>query len=439
MCRATLNAFFSTMSAASQTQVGGAFATLGTFSETPEAAVCASPATFIQPTAGPKFRSDVVMPDVAASWGFSKLRHFTQQEMDELGQTALEQVLDMLKHGHLVGVDSRLPRILQRGGIHAAKYMVDWRREGVLLITLSKDLLDNRYYVPASNRVLRIPLQKHTVRQGMCQDNQTTEPPECQDDNVAKVFYHGTPLLTVPAILAFGLNASVRSHTYVGLWCREKVEEALTWCICPAVQHFPCVALELAAWTNTQCPGGEHGELINTSKTHGAICTRAQCEREASVSDRLPPVTLRALWVAMPRSHLHFQQVSHLHDVFKQTIDWVAKATGVNLHRAGRRDGDKSGMLTGYVSQLTERRLAYGGLAGQDVNLPDVSRRHQNKAAGVIVLSLDCARCMRVAEGDTTGECWWPWGSVPGPFRHSGIRGRNGWMLVTLSAEPAPM
>ena len=99
------------------------------------------PATFIGPTQVPKNRSDVVMPDIAAAWGISTLRRFTQQEMDELGQTALEQVLDMLKHGHLVGVDSRLPRILQRGGVHAAKYMADWRREGVEQITLSKDLL----------------------------------------------------------------------------------------------------------------------------------------------------------------------------------------------------------------------------------------------------------------------------------------------------------
>ena len=56
-------------------------------------------------------------------------------------------------------------------------------------------------------------------------------------------------------------------------------------------------------------------------------------------------------------------------------------------------------------------------MGGQDVKLPGVPLPHKNMARGVIVLSLDCARCIRVAEGDTTGECCWPWGRVPGPFR----------------------
>ena len=79
--------------------------------------------------------------------------------MEELGQSALGQVLDMLKHGHLVGIDPRLQLILKRGGIHAAKYMVDWRPDEAQSETLRKALLDDRGCVAASSRVLRIPLQ----------------------------------------------------------------------------------------------------------------------------------------------------------------------------------------------------------------------------------------------------------------------------------------
>ena len=273
-CRKALNSFFCSMTLQAQMQGVKTFASLKTFSEVSSANVSAKPlgdgpATFIGPTELPKNRSDVVMPDIAAAWGFSTLRRFTQQEIDELGSTAIGQVLEMLEKGQPMGVDTRLERLLHdRGGIATAKYRVQWHREGIQRTELPNDLGDNRGCVAASRHILRIPLLKHNVRQGMCQDDETKEPPECQDptDDRVKVFYHGTPLLSAPSILAFGLQASPRSHSYVGLRCRENVEQALKWCICPEVQHFPCVALELAAWNNTQEGGEENGNILNNRK-----------------------------------------------------------------------------------------------------------------------------------------------------------------------------
>ena len=50
---------------------------------------------------------------------------------------------------------------------------------------------------------------------------------------------------SAPSILIRGPRASVRSHGHVGGWCRDEVEEALTWYLCPAVQD--CLSLAPAA------------------------------------------------------------------------------------------------------------------------------------------------------------------------------------------------
>ena len=123
----------------------------------------------------------------------------------------------------------------------------------------------------------------------MCQDNSTEEPRGCEGRREI-LFYHGTPLFSVPSILVCGLRASVRSHGYVGLWCRDNVEEALTWCACPAVQYFPCVAIELAAWDRPlhDQADQEHGNVLQNRKTGNAYCIQVQCAKDEINSEHLP-------------------------------------------------------------------------------------------------------------------------------------------------------
>ena len=363
-CRKALNSFFRHMTLETQECVLKAFHSLETFAATcsilpPPKPFGDGPASFVGPAEWPKHRSDVVMPDTIAAWGFARLRRFKQQELDEIGSTAIVQVLEMLQKGEPMGIDTRLVRLLHAcGGIAKAKYKVQWQEEGVQRKELPNDLQDKRGCVAASRHLLRIPLAPQCVRKGKCQDDETPEP-QGQTDSQVKVFYHGTPLLSVPSILAFGLQASRRSHGYVGLWCRERLEHALSWCTCPEVQHFPCVALELAAWKEPHGEDTENGIILNNRKTCGAFCIQVKCGKGESATKQLPPVALRALWVAMPRSHVHFQLVSQLQNFYKSTIDWVAKETGADVHRRGRRNGEITGTLAGPLAQLTEHRLVY--------------------------------------------------------------------------------
>ena len=331
--------------------------------------------------------------------------------MGKTGECAVGQVLEMLQKRDPMGIDTRLDNLMRnKGGRMKAKYKVLWAPDGIQRTELPGDLKDNRGSLAASRHILRIPLAPQDLSRGLCQDDKTSGPQDAADPNV-RIFYHGTPLLSVPSILAFGLKASRRSHGYVGLWCRTKLDQALSWCTCPEVQHFPCVALELAAWKQPKDEGTETGEIKETSRTQGAACILV------SGSEVLPPVALRAIWVAMPRSHVHFQRVSQLHAVYQSTIIWVAKETDFCLHRPGRKDGTTAGTLAGHLAQLTERRLVYWGLGGEIANFEKVPWPHKTESNGLLALSHACARCIRVATGDEEGGKTWPWDNVPHPFR----------------------
>ena len=49
-------------------------------------------------------------------------------------------------------------------------------------------------------------------------------------------------------------------------------------------------------------------------------------------------MTLEAVWVAMPRSHLHFQQVAQLHATFAKAIDWVLRESNGEARK--KKTGD---------------------------------------------------------------------------------------------------
>ena len=99
-----------------------------------------------------------------------------------------------------------------------------------------------------------------------------------------------------------------------------------------------------------------------------AYCIQVQCAKGEINSEHLPPVALRALWVAMPRSHMYFRQVSHLHKVYAETISWVAASKNLSMRNRKRLNGKKTGTLAVLLGQLTERRLLYRGLGGEDIN-----------------------------------------------------------------------
>ena len=440
-CREALNEFFCKMTLESQAQTLKTFVGLRDYSVTFEAAANTSPGptSFIMPMT-PEIQSSVIMPDAgAAAWGLSSLRSYSQEELDEIGKASVKQVLEMLKRGEPMGIEKKMSRE-KAADVANAKYKVDWTPERVLQTSIAHDLLDQRGRMAASNRLLRIPVKKHYLDQDKCQDNATREPTDCAGLK-CKVFYHGTPLYSVPSILTHGLRASRRSHGYVGLWCRDKLEQALTWCTCPAVQYFPCVALELAAWNGPQegYEDQEHGKILqNRHTSHIAFCILVQCAKTAESTDRLPPVALRALWVAMPRSHMHFRQISELQRAYEQTVKWVAEFHHIDLSRKGRRYGTRAGTLTGHLSQLTERRLVYWGLGGEHLNLKGVQWPRKRISHGILALSLDCARCIRVAEGNgNTNSGDFPWDRVPVPFREwLQMRGKNcSHFLHTATAE----
>ena len=128
----------------------------------------------------------------------------------------------------------------------------------------------------------------------------------------------------------------------------------------------------------------------------------------------------------MPRSHMHFRQVSHLQDVYAATISWVASCKKISVNRKGRRNGTKVGMLTGHLSQLTERRLVYWGLGGETELLKNVPLPRPRIPSGMLHLSLDCARCIRVAENSKSENPSYRWDRVPLPFREwLELRGKN--------------
>ena len=115
---------------------------------------------------------------------------------------------------------------------------------------------------------MRIPLiGRLPIHQRVCQDNSTEEPEDPNDleSGRARIFSHGTPLFPVPSILLSGLRASVRSHNYVGLWCRDNVEKA------HGARALRC---SIAAWSEP--PGHRadqgHGKILHNSYFESGKC-----------------------------------------------------------------------------------------------------------------------------------------------------------------------
>jgi len=113
----------------------------------------------------------------------------------------------------------------------------------------------------------------------------------------------------------------------VGLWCRDNIETALQWRCCPEIQYFPCVAIEVLAGDNKTRE--DPSRIIKHRRARGAYCVGVPVSTGSSTAEQLLAVTLEAVWVAMPRSHRHLQDVGLLQDMFRRTIEWVVRTAGV--------------------------------------------------------------------------------------------------------------
>lgn len=223
--------------------------------------------------------------------------------------------------------------------------------------------------------------------------------------------------MTVPHILCHGLKSSRLSHGYVGLWCRDQVELALSWCCQPHVQLFPCVAFEVLVAAANLNERSDFPVACN-KKTKHAYCIQPLSQASGSEEDALPPVSIVALWVALPRSHSHAQDIARLHDAYTETVAWVVKESNMNTATRGEgRGGSRTNTWSGHLAQMVERRLTYWGLGGESENLPNVPWPRAQISKGLLILSLDCARCIRVAGGDLRRSEEWEWARVPPPFR----------------------
>ena len=204
----------------------------------------------------------------------------------------------------------------------------------------------------------------------------------------------------------------------VGLWCRDEKEPALQWCCCPEIQYFPCVAIEVLADDNKT--DEDPSRIIKNRRTCGACCVGVPVAAGSSTAEQLPAVTLEAVWVAMPRSRHHLQDVGLLQDTFRRTIEWVVDTAGVN---------PKSRQMPswiGWLSTYTERRLVWWAYGGESLEMASAPWIHKNIPRGILILSLDCARCIRLASHDAAGGTSWAWARAPMPFREwLALRGKG--------------
>ena len=272
--------------------------------------------------------SMVHMLDLSSMWGLSPLRQLSPNEVDALGGCSVAGILDMLKTHEIMGAQPKLQKLLQNLGLPMPLYDVQWDEGGVQVCKLHTPLLDIHHEIAAAQVALRIPLSHCSVEENKCQDNITEKPTK------AKCLYHGTPWASLPSILAHGLKASRRSHDMVGLWCRDEKEPALQWCCCPEIQYFPCVAIEALA--DDDKDSHDPSRVIQNNRTGGAYCVGVPVSKGSSTAEQLPAVTLEAVWVAMPRSHLHFQQVAQLQGTFARTIDWVLRESNGEARKKKR-------------------------------------------------------------------------------------------------------
>ena len=206
----------------------------------------------------------------------------------------------------------------------------------------------------------------------------------------------------------------------VGLWCREEKELALQWCCCPEIQYFPCVAIEVLAGDNKT--DEDPSRIIKNRRTCGAYCVGVPVSTGSSSAKQLPAVTLEAVWVAMPRSHHHLQDVGLLQDTFRRTIEWVVDTAGVNPKSR------QMPLWIGWLSTYTERRLVWWAYGGESLEMASAPWIHKNIPRGILILSLDCARCIRLASHDGQVE---PPGNGHVCRCHSG----NGWHCAARARD----
>ena len=169
----------------------------------------------------------------------------------------------------------------------------------------------------------------------------------------------------------------------VGLWCRDEKEPALQWCCCPEIQYFPCVAIEVLA--DDDKDSHDPSRVIQNNRTGGAYCVGVPVSKGSSTAEQLPAVTLEAVWVAMPRSHLHFQQVAQLQGTLAKTIDWVLQeSNGEARKKNRRRHAVRTGDLVGHLAMFTERRLVWWAHGGQALRMESAPWTHKTVEPGIL-------------------------------------------------------
>jgi hypothetical protein len=310
------------------------------------------------------------------------------------------------------------------------KYRILWDQWSEGQIALEDEPLDCQGRLAASRYLVRLPVGAASLEPGMCQDGSTPLPRTDEGRKIHRLF-HATPLTSVPSILQGGLTCSRRSHNLIVLWLRYFLSDALPWCCLPQIQRFPCVVFEVEVQANSDDTIG-YPIAHSKKRIEGAFCVQVPAANDGASTEVLPPVALKALWVALPSGRLHQQAVADVHQTCLDVIAWLlgeekddrgkgkgkCKGKGKEKGEGKRSEGGRSeaNAWGRHLIQMTERRLAYWGLGGEERGLQQVPWPHATISKGLLSLSLDVARCLRAAGGDT-GASAWTWARVPFPFR----------------------
>jgi hypothetical protein len=310
------------------------------------------------------------------------------------------------------------------------KYRILWDQWSEGQISLEDEPLDCQGRLAASRYLVKLPVGAASLEPGMCQDGSTPLPSTDGGRKILRLF-HATPLTSVPSILQGGLNCSRRSHNLIVLWLRDFLADALPWCCLPQIQRFPCVVFEIEVQANSDDTIG-YPIAHSKKRTEGAFCVQVPAASDAASTELLPPVALKALWVALPSGRLHQQAIA---DVHQTCLDVIARLLGEEKDDRGKGKGkckgkgkekgegkrseggrSKANTWGRNLIQMTERRLAYWGLGSEERGLQQVPWPRATISEGLLSLSLDVARCLRAAGGDT-GASAWTWARVLFPFR----------------------
>jgi hypothetical protein len=396
-------------------------------------------------------RSGAILTGLDKACGLIPLLPIADEELQLRYQFDASAVVQMLRSppdgtahvGTGLGIDRALEKMHrestnEKNLVQNQKYQILWDQWTEGNTSSDYEPLDCHGRVAASSFLVKLPVGAARLEPGMCQDGSTPLPSTDGGRKILTLF-HATPLTSVPSILQGGLNCSRRSHNLIGLWLRDVLEAALPWCCLPQIQLFPCVVFEVEVQANSDDTIG-YPIAHSKKRTEGAFCVQVPAASDAASTELLPPVALKALWVALPRGRLHQQAVADVHQTCLDCIAWLLEAASKNSRGQGKDDrgkgkgkckgegkekgegerseGGRSKANTwgGNLIQMTERRLAYWGLGGEERSLQQVPWPHASISEGLLSLSLDVARCLRAAGGDT-GASAWTWARVPFPFR----------------------